>query len=71
MRSLTEINREYENIMAAGLKPHDRAVKLAELMTDMEGRFRIPMLKNPEWEKENKKVIAMYRKISISRRENL
>ncbi len=36
-------------------------------MTDMEGYFSIPMLKNEEWERENRKVMALYRKLSRSR----
>lgn len=67
--SLTEINKEYEKIMFSNIAPYERAVKLAALMTRMEGEYSIPMLKNPEWEKDNKKVIALYRKISRSRSE--
>lgn len=44
-----------------------KATKLANLMTDMERLYSIPMLKNEEWERENRKVIALYRKISRSR----
>lgn len=29
---------------------------------ELKGRFSIPMLKNQEWENENRKVIALYRK---------
>lgn len=43
----------------------DRAY--AKLMTEMEKSFRIPALRDEEWEKENKAVIALYRKISMSR----
>lgn len=69
--TLTEINKEYEKIMSANLNPHNRAVKLAQLMTRMEGEYSIPMQKNVEWEQQNRKVIALYRKISLSRSEGL
>lgn len=69
--SLTEFNKAYESIMNAELKPYYRAVRLAELMTRMEREYSIPLLKNEEWEQQNRKVIALYRKISISRREDL
>jgi hypothetical protein len=36
-------------------------------MTDMEIHFRIPMVKTADWEKKNKAVVALYRKISMSR----
>ena len=44
-----------------------RENRLGELMTEMEGVFKIPMLKNTTWEKENPQVIELYRKVSESR----
>ena len=44
-----------------------RDSRLGELMTEMEGVFKIPMLKNTIWEKENPQVIELYRKVSDSR----
>ncbi|UOE95093.1 hypothetical protein [Alkalihalobacillus sp. LMS39] len=64
---LSEINNEYETIMDSNSSPDSKALKLVEVMTQMEGFYKIPMLRNPEWEKENKSVIAMYRNISRSR----
>ena len=43
----------------------DRA--LSQLMDRMEQEYHIPALQHPEWESKNKAVIAMYRKISMSR----
>ncbi|WP_416149461.1 hypothetical protein ACM26V_00225 [Salipaludibacillus sp. HK11] len=65
--NLAEINRKYEVIMNSSDAKHVKVIKLASLMTDMEGFFSIPMLRNENWERENPKVIALYRKISISR----
>ena len=66
MPSLDEIEELYEQIMrspAGGAR--DRA--LARLMTNMEFEYHIPAIQNPEWEAEHKAVIAMYRKLSMSR----
>ncbi|MEC1387351.1 hypothetical protein [Aerococcus viridans] len=68
--SLTEINRRYEEIMQADVSDYYKTVKLAELMTEMEAEYRIPMLKKPEWEEKNRKVISLYRKISRSRKDD-
>jgi len=64
---LTDIQKEYEEILQSDDTNEVKAMKLANLMTVMEGVYKIPMLKNAEWEKENKAVIAMYRKLSRSR----
>lgn len=64
---LKAINQEYESILHSNYSDDKKAQLLAELMTKMESLFSIPMLKSQEWENKNKKVIAMYRKISRSR----
>jgi hypothetical protein len=66
--SIAQIGQKYEKIMQSKLSDRQRNMKLAELMTQMESEFSIPRLSNPEWEKNNKKVIALYRKISMSRK---
>lgn len=66
MSSLGEINELYEQIMRSPEgEARDRA--LSRLMTNMELDYHIPSLQNLEWESQNKAVIAMYRKISMSR----
>jgi len=67
--NLKEINTEYEKIMNLHVPSQEKAIRLANLMTLMEGKYSIPMQRKPEWEKDNRKIIAMYRKISISRSE--
>jgi DNA invertase Pin-like site-specific DNA recombinase len=64
-KSLLDYQREYERIIHADQPKKD--ILLAGLMTEMERQFKIPMLRNEEWERENKKVIAMYRKLRITR----
>ena len=67
-RTLSEINEDYERILHSSALTNDqKAVKFADLLTEMEGRHNVPMLRNPEWESQNKAVIALYRKISLSR----
>lgn len=56
----------YEEIMRDP-SVRQRENRLGELMTEMEGVFKIPMLKNTTWEKENPQVIELYRKVSDSR----
>ena len=56
----------YEEIMRDP-SVRQRENRLGELMTEMEGVFKIPMLKNTTWEKENPQVVELYRKVSDSR----
>ncbi|QJX74728.1 hypothetical protein [Priestia megaterium] len=65
---LSDFNEEYEKIMRSSITQYTKDVKLAELMTLIEGVFSVPLLRDEEWERNNKKVIAMYRKISNSRK---
>lgn len=65
---LADINRRYEEILHSEEKHTVKAQKLSSLMSDMEGYFKIPTLRDPEWESRNKGVIAMYRRISLSRK---
>ncbi|QWC25116.1 hypothetical protein KJK41_22065 (plasmid) [Bacillus haikouensis] len=65
--TLTDINKRYEEIMFSNDPQQVKTTKLSSLMTEMERLFSIPMLRDDEWESENRKVIALYRKISKSR----
>jgi len=64
---LTEINERYESILSSNETKEEKNRQLALLMTEMETYYQIPAIRNPEWEMENKAVIAMYRKLSRSR----
>lgn len=44
-----------------------RDLRLAALMTEMERQYRIPALKNTEWESANPAVADLYRKVSKAR----
>lgn len=51
----------------SSLSDNQKSYEFGKLMTEMEQAFKIPMLRNQEWEKENRSIIALYRKISKSR----
>jgi hypothetical protein len=42
--------------------------KLAQLMTEMERVYRIPIFKNRDWEEKNRKIVQVYREISNMRK---
>lgn len=67
--SLTQYNREYEKIMGLDISEDIRAERLAELMTNMEREFGVSVFRFYEWaqKEENKKIAALYQKISRSR----
>lgn len=67
-RTLIEINADYENILHSSMSDYDKSVKFARIMTEMEHTYHVPLLRNVAWEQENRAVIALYRKISMSRR---
>jgi len=54
-----------QKIVAGKESDEEKDISLSELMTKMEKEFKIPILKNEKWEK--KTIIALYRKISMSR----
>ena len=67
MKSLADINKEYEAVLHADLDQKQKNKKLSELMTYLELHYKVPILSDPEWERQNKAVIALYRKIAHSR----
>lgn len=60
-------NQIYENIMHSDGSREEKDRQFARLMTDLEREYKIPILRDLEWEKKNKAVVALYRKISMSR----
>ena len=67
MRTLKEINADYEKVLQSDLSIREKTKKYVELMNELERAYKIPVLKDEAYERENKKVIALYRKISMSR----
>ncbi|GMA66262.1 hypothetical protein NZD89_28845 (plasmid) [Alicyclobacillus fastidiosus] len=66
MSSLADINEEYEQIMRSP-EGGARDRNLSQLMNKMKHDFHIPPFQSDEWEQNNKDVITLYRKISMSR----
>jgi len=64
---LAKIQREYDFIVHSDLDQYEKDKRLAELMTTMEKEFCIPLLRDEKWESENRAVITLYRKLSLSR----
>lgn len=65
--TLTRAYAMYEDIIHSDLKVVQTSEALASLMTRMEHDFGIPELHDPEWERDNRAVISLYRIISESR----
>lgn len=59
--------KRYE-VIRQGMYPANRKkLMLANLVSEMEKTFNMPMQRSPEWEQENEEVIALYRQISASK----
>lgn len=65
MESLKEYKRRYWQAMNAPKSRRDYL--LAEIMTDMEIEYRIPLLEKRALETTNQEVLRLYREISESR----
>lgn len=63
---IEQFKARYDDIMA-GEAGAMRDYRLAALMTDMEGAFNVPTLKNDEWESANPAVADLYREVSKAR----
>jgi hypothetical protein len=66
MKTVAQINKEYEEIIHLVKEPM-KSHLLAALMDEMENEYKNPMIRSEAWEIRNKAVIALYRKISMSR----
>lgn len=64
-RTLAQIQADYETVLHSDA--HDKDIRFAQLMSELEKAYNIPMMRSEAWEKENRSVIALYRKISLSR----
>lgn len=65
---LSQIQKRYEDIMSGNMSRDERNRRLAALMTEMEAEYNIPLVRDEEWERRHKAIIALYRKISLTRR---
>jgi hypothetical protein len=67
-KTLKWFNNEYEKILYCGLSDEQKDREFSGIMSEMEHEFKIPMIRDEAWERENRAVIALYRKISMSRK---
>ncbi|MED3728872.1 hypothetical protein HPB58_09325 [Priestia filamentosa] len=67
MLSLSMINKQYEEVLLLKTTHAIKFLKLSHLLTYMRKKYFVPPIENEKWETENRKVIALYRKIIISR----
>ncbi|WCK52625.1 hypothetical protein PP175_14410 [Aneurinibacillus sp. Ricciae_BoGa-3] len=65
---LLAIQKAYEDTMYAHMAQRERDIKLSSLMTKMEAEFKIPLFYNNKFEENNKIVMVLYRKLSMSRK---
>lgn len=66
MKTLANFRKDFEEILE-DTNTNRRDVRLANLMTEMEGTFGIPMLQNLDWEAQHPEEIELYREISNAR----
>ena len=64
-KSLADYQTEYEEIIHSDQPKRD--MLLVSLMNELEKQYKIPMPRNKEWERDNPKIAAMYRKLMITR----
>ncbi|QTD39451.1 hypothetical protein [Sporosarcina sp. Te-1] len=64
-KSLADYQKAYEQIIHADQPRRD--ILLAGLMNEMVKQFKIPIVRNEVWIRENPEIAAMYRKLSITR----
>lgn len=63
---ITAYRQQYDAIMDSP-PGRQRDLRLAALMTEMERKYRIPALKDEQWEASNPAVIELYREVSQAR----
>ncbi len=63
---ITTYRAQYNAIMDSP-PGRQRDLRLAALMTELERKYRIPALKNDEWESANPAVAEFYREVSKAR----
>ena len=65
---LFDLEKRAEEIIGnTSLTPYQKDVSLAALMTEMECQYGVPILKDSQWESENKEIFEVYKKISDMR----
>ncbi len=63
---ITAYRQQYDAIMDSP-PGRQRDLRLAALMSELERKFRIPALKNTDWETSNPVVADLYKEVSYAR----
>ncbi|WP_214798943.1 MULTISPECIES: hypothetical protein [unclassified Exiguobacterium] len=63
---IEQFKAQYNAIMDSA-PGRQRDLRLAALMTELERKYRIPALKDEQWESANPAVIELYREVSQAR----
>lgn len=66
MKTLANFRKDFEEILEDP-NTNRRDVRLANLMSEMEGAIQIPLLQNLKWEAQHPEEIELYREISNAR----
>lgn len=66
MKTVANFRKDFEEILEDP-NTNRRDVRLANLMSEMEGAIQIPLLQNLEWEAQHPEEIELYREISNAR----
>ncbi|TCN20454.1 hypothetical protein EV146_11473 [Mesobacillus foraminis] len=67
MRTLRQINAVYEKILCSDMNERVKKKKFASLIREIKKDYHIPLIINKDWEQDHLEVMALYRKIEISR----
>ncbi|MEK5068066.1 hypothetical protein [Sporosarcina sp. FSL K6-1508] len=59
--------KRFKEIIQSGASNESKTERLSVMMTDMEGAYSIPMLKNERFENENREVMQLYRAVADAR----
>ena len=66
-KRIAKMHKQYEEILH-GMPPGiEQDMAFSKLMDRIAMQFDIPPVHDPEWEKQNRSVIAFYRKVAESR----
>ena len=63
---IEQFKAQYDAIMDS-VPGRQRDLRLAALMSEMERKYRIPALKDEQWESTNPAVAELYREVSQAR----
>ncbi|PSL40229.1 hypothetical protein B0H99_106249 [Planomicrobium soli] len=60
--------KRYEVITQGTYPANRKKLMLANLMSEMEASYDMPMHRNPDWDMQNAEISELYRKISDSKK---